>query len=193
MGDLIKRRFDKLEHQAETLISTKNARYLPQSGYDQVDQSLLINWIVKVKNVLVKACGIDSQHFMNFTQAESPKSFQGSYPRFEAMLAVFRAAKKDFEGGYLVSMRGLIQAEVFDSELEQASELLRRGYDVAAAVIAGTVLETALREFCIRNQIPPGKLDKMNANLTKVITQKRITHLAAVRNSAMTMSSKHMM
>ncbi len=136
MNALLHRRFNELDDQAETLLGTKNASYLPQSGYDQVDQSLLTNWIVKVKNVLCKACGIDSQHFMHFTQAESPKSFQGSYRRFEQMLAVFRAAKEDFEGGYLISVQDLVRAEVFDSELEQASELLKHGYDIAAAVIA---------------------------------------------------------
>lgn len=83
----------------------------------------------------------------------------------------------------------MIQAEVFDTELEQAQEFLRLNYKVPAAVIAGVVLETTIRELCTRNQLPHGKLDKMNADLAKAgvyngIVQKRITHLAAVRNSA---------
>jgi hypothetical protein len=50
----------------------------------------------------------------------------------------------------------------------------------AAAVIAGTVLETALRQLC---------LDRMNADLAKAgvynsLMQKRITALAAIRNRA---------
>ena len=82
-----------------------------------------------------------------------------------------------------------MRADVFESELEQASELLKSGCPVAAAVIAGVVLETAIRELCTRNQIQHGKLDRMNADLTKAgiyssVMQKRITHLAAVRNSA---------
>jgi hypothetical protein len=40
------------------------------------------------------------------------------------------------------------------------SEFLSRGYKTASAVIAGTVLETALRELCDRNTVPLGKLDK---------------------------------
>jgi hypothetical protein len=105
------------------------------------------------------------------------------------MWAVFEAAKEDFDGGYLSSVRSLVQAEVFGSELEQASELLRSGYASPAAVVAGAVLETGIRELCDRNGIPHGKLDKMNADLTKAgvyngIVAKRITHLAAVRNSA---------
>lgn len=50
-------------------------------------------------------------------------------------------------------------------------------------------METCLRNLCDRNNIPDAKLDKMNADLTKAgvyntIMQKRITHLAAIRNSA---------
>jgi len=103
--------------------------------------------------------------------------------------AIFSAAKEDFHGGYLSSVRALVQAEVFDSELEQANELLSSGYCAAAAVIAGVFLETALRDLCDRNGIPHGKLDKMNADLAKasvynILNQKRITALADIRNSA---------
>lgn len=105
------------------------------------------------------------------------------------MKAVFLAAKEDFEGGYLLSVRSLVQAEMFDSQLEQAEELFKSGYITAAAVIAGVVLETTLRELCDRSSIAHGKLDKMNADLAKAgiynkLTQKRITALADIRNSA---------
>ena len=53
----------------------------------------------------------------------------------------------DYKGGYLISIKNLIQADVFDSQLEQATELLSSGYKLAAAVIAGVVIETALRDL----------------------------------------------
>lgn len=86
------------------------------------------------------------------------------------------------------SARSLIQAEVFEDELAQAQELLGKGY-YAAAVIAGVVLETGIRELCDRHSIPHGKLDKMNADLAKAgvynaLQQKQITAMAAIRNSA---------
>ena len=103
--------------------------------------------------------------------------------------AIFLAAKDDYEGGYVTSIRALIQAEVFDTQLEQARELITSGYNSAAAVVAGVVLETALRQLCIDNAIPAGKLDKMNADLTKagiyhLAVQKRITAIAEIRNNA---------
>jgi hypothetical protein len=89
---------------------------------------------------------------------------------------------------YLSTTRSLIQADVFDDELEQARELLSNGFTSAAAIVAGVVLETTLRELCVRQKIPTGKLDKMNADLAKEgiynkLNQKRITALADIRNS----------
>ncbi|WP_205987927.1 DUF4145 domain-containing protein [Pseudoalteromonas sp. MEBiC 03485] len=73
--------------------------------------------------------------------------------------------------------------------MEQATELLRSGYKGPAAVVAGVVLETTLRDLCIDNSIPIAKLDKMNSELAKAgvynkLQQKRITALADIRNSA---------
>jgi len=78
---------------------------------------------------------------------------------------------------------------VFDSELEQASALFQAGYKLPAAIVAGVVLETSLRELCDQEGLPHGKLDKMNADLAKEgkynkLQQKRITALADIRNSA---------
>lgn len=92
-------------------------------------------------------------------------------------------------GGYLNKLKLLVQSEVFDSELEQAGELLASGYIAAAAVIAGVVLETGLREMCSDNALPSSKLDKMNADLAKAgiynkLVQKQITALADIRNNA---------
>ena len=41
----------------------------------------------------------------------------------------------------------LVRAEVFDNELEMASELLASGYIPAAAATAGVVPEAGLREL----------------------------------------------
>jgi len=66
---------------------------------------------------------------------------------------------------------------------------LDAGYKAPAAVVAGVVLETSLRELSDRQGIPHGKLDKMNADLAKAnvfnkLQQKRITAIADIRNSA---------
>ncbi|HHF3114944.1 TPA: hypothetical protein ACPJ1N_004585 [Vibrio diabolicus] len=139
--------------------------------------------------MIANSCSKDSEHYSEFVAGENPTSFESNLSVFKRLKAIFNAARDDFEGGYLISVRTLVQAEVFDSELEQATELLTSNYPTASAVIAGIVLETSLRELCDRNNIPHGKMDKMNADLTKAgvynsLQQKRITAIAGIRNSA---------
>ncbi len=190
LKEVFKQRFEELEEQASQLESSKKVlqREIIGGTNEVIDSYLLLSWKVKVKNLLSKVCGEDSQHFKQFEREEENRYYP-TYEIFKAFKAVFLAAKEDFEGGYLSSIKTLVQAEVFDSELEQANELFSSGYHTAAAVIAGVVLETALRELCDRSGIPHGKLDKMNSELAKAgvynkLNQKRITAIADIRNSA---------
>jgi hypothetical protein len=190
MISLYKKRFSELCDQLDAVEATKRDEWsqYSNSSSTRVDSNLLLNWKVKAKALLQTVCGVDSQHFKNFEENESG-SYLTSYDILLQLRAVFLAAKEDYEGGYLFSVKTLVQAEVFDSELEQASELLKSGYGSAAAVIAGVVLETALRDLCVQQGLTIGKLDKMNADLAKAgvysaLTQKRITALADIRNSA---------
>lgn len=189
-SNLLKRRFEELTDQAKKLEATKRTEYdsFDNKQVERIDSNALLNWKTKAKSLLVNVSGEDSQHFKQFQESQS-SSYSTNLQNLRRMMAVFAAVKEDFEGGYLTSSHDLARADVFESELEQASELLKSNYPVAAAVIAGVVLETAIRELCSRNQIPHGKMDRMNADLAKAgvyngIMQKRITHLAAVRNSA---------
>lgn len=194
MNKVFKKHFDELEAQTMQVeasitthpIETVSGEYI---NVEYINNDLLLNWKVKVKSLLSKVCGEQSQHFQQFEKNEDGIAHATNYIIFTSLKAIFLAAKEDFEGGYLSSMRTLVQAEVFDSELEQASELLSSGYFTAAAVIAGVVLETALRELCDKEGILHGNLNKMNADLAKAgaynkLVQKQITALADVRNSA---------
>jgi len=156
LKEFFKRRFEELDEQASQLESSKKVLQREIIGTGEfIDSYLLLSWKVKVRNLLSKLCGEDSQYFKQFERKENGHT---TYGMFKAFKAVFLAAKEDFEGGYLSSIKTLVQAEVFDSQLEQANELFSSGYYTAAAVIAGVVLETALRELCDRSGIPHGKL-----------------------------------
>jgi hypothetical protein len=190
MTQLLKKRFSELETQAIAVAGTRTpSRDFNGGSAENVAQEPFLAWCVKAKNLLSMACGTESEHYRAFVEAENYGSWSGNLPNFSRCRAVFEAAKEDFEGGYLTSVRNLVQAEVFDTELEQARELLDAGYETAAAVIAGVVLETTLRQLCAAKGLAVGKLDKMNADLAKAgqynsLVQKQVTSLAAVRNSA---------
>lgn len=185
----LSQRFDGLAEEALRIAATKVTKHGGFGDYDQVDEEMFDEWKVKAKSLIVKACGSNSEHIKAFVKAEEPRTMDDSYSIFKRVKPVLMAAKDDFQGGYLSSVKNLVQAELFDSELEQATELLSSGYKGPAAVVAGVVLETTLRDICTDNSIPHAKLDKMNSDLAKAgvynkLQQKRITALADIRNSA---------
>lgn len=191
MTDIYRKRFGELLNQLEDLLASKSSRYdnFTEKHREEIDSNEFIEWKVKTRNLLSKSCGKDSEHYIEFSETDVVGMYGTYLSTLKRLKAVFVAAKEDYEGGYMRTTRSLIQAEVFDSELEQAQELLRLGYKTPAAVVAGVVLETALRELCDQKEICHGKLDKMNADLFKSgkynkLQQKRITALADIRNSA---------
>lgn len=189
MTAIHKQRFAELHEQLDSLLDSKASKYDFEKTKLEIDSNSLLEWKVKAKNLLSKVCGPDSEHYAEFKNNEDTGVYGTYLATLERLRAIFLAAKEDYEGGYLQSTRSLIQAEVFESELEQAVELLKSGYKAPAAVVAGIVLETALRELCDREKIAHGKLDKMNSDLSKAgiynkLQQKRITALADIRNSA---------
>ena len=106
------------------------------------------------------------------------------------------AAQDDYAGGYLRSVRSLVHAELFNDELEQATELLASGYAAPAAVVARVVLETTLRtgdcKPVIEVRKPDGKWVKLEvlnialagAGVYDKTVQKEVTYLAGVGNDA---------
>jgi hypothetical protein len=187
---ILSQRFQELAEQLMQVEATQTQKYSEFSGnYKHIEQDLILNWAVKVRNLLSTACGKESEHYQAFVEGEKPQSYESNVDRLKRLRAVFLAAREDFDGGYLNSLRNLIQAELAGDEIEQAKELLAAGYSTAAAVVAGVVLETTLRTLCLKRGLTMGSVDRMNADLAKAgeyntLVQKRITSLTAVRNSA---------
>lgn len=191
MAKKFEKRFGELSTQFDAVKATRRCESGGGRFPDQyfVDSAALLNWRVKVKNLLEMACGATSAHFTSFEKVEAENHHSGAWGLCEKLGAVFLAAKEDYEGGYLISLKSLVQAEVFDDELDQARELLSKGYALPAAVIAGVVLETTIKVLCNRNGIPLGKFEAMNEALVKAdvhngLQKKQLTALAGVRNAA---------
>ena len=187
---ILSQRFQELADQLVQVEATQTQKYSEFSGnYEHIDQDLILNWAVKVRNLLSMACGKESEHYLAFVEAEKLRAYESNVDRLKRLRAIFLAGREDFDGGYLNSLRNLIQAELAGDEIEQAQELLSAGYSAAAAVVAGVVLETTLRTLCLKRGLAAGSMDRMNADLAKAgeyntLVQKRITSLTAVRNSA---------
>ncbi len=119
--------------------------------------------------------------------------------KLEYLIAVIRALYKDMDSGFIHRFGTIVRGEVFDDFLEMAKHLSDEGYKDAAAVIAGSSLESHLRQLClnqgmdIERQVKSGKrpvsADEMNVNLARagvynVNQQKNITFCLDLRNNA---------
>jgi hypothetical protein len=117
-------------------------------------------------------------------------------PRMVRLAGVLKALKEDVNEGWLQTVEELVHADTFSDLLEQARELNSKGYKDAAAVIAGTVLESHLRLLCDKNSIPTSlqagrykTADSMNTELAKTgvynqLQQKQVTAWLGIRNAA---------
>lgn len=184
-------RFQELADQLKLVESSETRKHDAhyESSYQHIGEDLILNWSAKARHLITSVCGKSSEHYVLFLEAEKPQSYEDNPARLKRMRAVFLAAKEDFEGGYLNSIRNFVHAELAGDEVDQANELLASGYSAAAAVVAGVILETTLRTLCTNRGLTLGGMDRMNADLAKAgeynsLVQKRITSLASIRNSA---------
>lgn len=187
IGTLISKRFAELEAKIQDVLSTRKERGRGEWS-DSYDDATMHQWMTSVLNLLQRVFGESSIHYRNF-EKES-----GNYPsdifRFGSCTGIFRAAKDDYENGYLFNVHSLVKAEILAGDvLEQAQELLNAGYHNPACVLIGVALESTLKELCNRHTITPAKLEKMNADLCKanaynMAKQKQITAWADLRNKA---------
>jgi len=121
----------------------------------------------------------------------------GAYEQLKVMriLGVLRSLSADLMAGHLQSLEELIHGAVFADFLEMAQHLLESGYKDAAAVIAGSTLESHLRQLCGKHSIKtsegasPKKADTLNTDLAKggvysKLDQKNVTAWLGLRNDA---------
>lgn len=77
-------------------------------------------------------------------------------PQFEQQLAIVKAVSSRFESS-LFDIRQIVQADLFDSELEAARELTKHGFLRGAGAISGVVLEKHLGQVCDNHNIKTRK------------------------------------
>lgn len=88
--------------------------------------------------------------------------------RFQAQRQILAAAAARFESS-LLDIRQVLQADLFDDELEMARELLKKGFLRPAGVIAGVVLERHLADICTAHQLVVTKKDPTIGDLNDAL------------------------
>jgi hypothetical protein len=182
MDALIKKRFAELDEKGRNINPEISRTFYVGMTLSELNH----DWLISVLNLLQRAFGEDSVHYKNFDEQYKAYLYSGE---MGALRGIFRAAKEDYEGGYLFNVRALVTAEVLDDFLEHATELLRANHKDPACVVAGIALESSLKELCTSQSIVHGKLETMNVELCKagvynMAMQKQVTAWAARRNDA---------
>lgn len=103
---------------------------------------------------------------------------------------MLKAAKGTLEST-LLDLKAVLQADLFDSEIETAGALLKAGYLRASGAICGVVIEKHLLHVCSIHNVPvrkknPGISDLSqllkDADITTIPQWRFIQHLADIRN-----------
>ncbi len=188
--DLVKR-VDELIKQGEQVLSTRTT-------YDEteyIDSSSLKGFRSAVLSFIDRVYKKNHPHYTEFDS-----STNGFYvENVDSGIAILNSIKDEIEGGWLISMKGLVTAEIFSDFIEMAEYLLSENYKDPAAVMIGSVLEEHLRQVCIKlgleieedkhGKMTPKKADLLNADLAKAeayskLDQKAITAWLDLRNKA---------
>jgi len=199
MNQKIQKRLEYLINQGEEISVQSYENTNGFMNFSQEANDLYTQWLVSSKSLLKLICDDKKAiHYELFIAAENKvHSFETPPLILKRLISILKATFDDMNSGCLTSYKQLIQADVFDSELEQAKHFLDSGYKVASAVTAGVVLETAIKELAKNNEIDiyqdgstkPKKLDGLNselknANVYNALQYKQILTLAHIRNKA---------
>jgi hypothetical protein len=111
-------------------------------------------------------------------------------PHVVQQVAILKSVENRFESS-LFDIRQLVQADLFDSELDVAKELAKKRFTRAAGAVAGVVLERHLGQVCQNHQLKVTKKSPTIADLNEALKSadvldipgwRFIQHLADLRN-----------
>lgn len=126
------------------------------SGYKMLNSEKFVEWRTKAATLL--ALVVPKGH-VNRKTVDEIAGLQDSYDFLRAAVSFLKGVKDDLEHGFLDDMATIIEAEIAADYMTQAESLLTEGqrgiFDhVPAAVLAGAVLEKALRTLCTQQEPP---------------------------------------
>ena len=137
-----------------------------------------------------KSCHKEHTLVSNLLQGNHGRVVDTAIGRLRQQVATVDAARSRFESS-LYDIRQLLAADLFDSELAAAEELLRKAFLGPAGVVAGVVLEQHLKEVCQQRGIALQKQRPTIGDLNGLLKShgvvdvpgfRRIGYMADIRN-----------
>lgn len=105
-------------------------------------------------------------------------------PKFRQQVAILKAATARFESS-LFEIKQLVQADLFDSELDAARELLKHKFLRAAGAITGVVLEKHLHQVCKDHKIKITKKHPGIGDLNELLKKEGVIEVPQWRHISM--------
>lgn len=102
-------------------------------------------------------------------------------PVFQQQLNIFKSLERRFESS-LFDIEQLVQADLFDSEVEAAKQLSKNKFYRAAGVICGVVIEKHLKQVCIDHSIKITKSKPVINDLNELLKKEGIVDTGTWRN-----------
>ena len=180
-------RLDDLIRKGHEALHTKE--YVLEGFRQLLDPHLAVGWQTQSYVCLVNFLGKTNEYTVSFQAVtSSPQDPNGA----RAGVGILEAIKEDIDNGYLQSYRQLIEADLLGGLMGQAEYLLKNGYLVAAAAVAGAALQQALEELVKRHHLKLKNREDLNSLGDKLfqseilngIERKQLSLIAGVRNSA---------
>jgi hypothetical protein len=190
-----------LQHIDDVLAYQKTMR--EKGKYE--DLSGLPSWeyerfITMALAAIERATGTDSVYSKQASETSKPREARPDWLRcFRTVASILESVRDAIKSDYLESASSIIHASLFADFLEMSQHLLDEGYKDAAAVIAGSSLESHLKQLASKHGvdstvitsagISPKKADRLNSDLAgakvySVLDQKNVTAWLDLRNKA---------
>lgn len=145
----VAKRFSELDEQMNALplrSTGSDSKYYETSAWRQ--------WATSSMGLIGAVFKGNSPHYKNFEHAY--QNCSGLDNQVSALKGIFKAAKADFDGGYLFTVQASISGEIFGDFIGLAKSALRENYKDVAAVLACAALEDALKRFAEANGLSVG-------------------------------------
>jgi hypothetical protein len=115
---------------------------------------------------------------------------QAAITQFEQQLNILKSVRQRFESS-LFDLKQLVQADLFDSEIDAVKELIKHKFFRAAGVVGGVILEKHLQQVCTNHNLSITKKNPTINDFNELLKQNSvidvpqwrfIQHLGDIRN-----------
>lgn len=160
---------DELIAEADALARTK------QQGEfkDWVDHAGFFKWLAGCRH-LFQMIGNQADVWIKLFDG-APGSTHNEFLALQGSLLQFKGV---LDAGLLCKVEDLVIADTFGNLLEQADDLVKAGYDLAAGVLCRAVLEEHLRNLCTRHGCVPTAGHTINSFKTALYADSHLDKLA---------------